>query len=259
MKDAYYFPHDSNAKDDPKMMLVIDELGPAGYGMYWMLIEELRNQPGYKYPIRVINTLARKFNAEKEEMIRLVNDYDLFVIDNDMFYSESLIRRMEVFEAKRKRRVEAGRKGGKTTQSKKQNLSNNQALLNQQSSNALSEVEVEVKQSVSNDKASKVKESKVKESKETKEVVYPSFDEFKEYALEKAVDVGLKIDSKKLHLKFLAWSENNWENGNGKKIIIWKTTLLNTLKYLESDDNTGSNTNGPKSSTPSEKIEEWTY
>ena len=36
-KDAYYFTHDSNAKDDPKCALLIDQLGMEGYGIYWML------------------------------------------------------------------------------------------------------------------------------------------------------------------------------------------------------------------------------
>lgn len=32
-KDAYYFTHDSNAKDDPKCALLIDQLGMEGYGI----------------------------------------------------------------------------------------------------------------------------------------------------------------------------------------------------------------------------------
>ena len=36
-----------------------------------------------------------------------------------------------------------------------------------------------------------------------------------------------------LDLKYQAWKENGWKNGNGKKIKNWKTTLLNTLPYLK--------------------------
>ena len=46
-KDAYYFTHDSNAKYDPKCALLIDQLGMEGYGIYWMLIEVLRDQPDH--------------------------------------------------------------------------------------------------------------------------------------------------------------------------------------------------------------------
>jgi len=47
VKNAYYFSHDSNAKDDPKCVLLIEQLGLEGYGIYWILIEILRDQPGY--------------------------------------------------------------------------------------------------------------------------------------------------------------------------------------------------------------------
>ncbi|MFR4036304.1 MAG: Lin1244/Lin1753 domain-containing protein [Butyricimonas faecalis] len=59
-KDAYYFTHDSNAKDDPKCALLIDQLGMEGYGIYWMLIEVLRDQPDYKYPLALLPSL--KYN-----------------------------------------------------------------------------------------------------------------------------------------------------------------------------------------------------
>ena len=60
-KDAYYFSHDSNAKDDPKCMLLIEELQLEGYGIYWVLVEILREQPDFKYPLKMIPVLARKF------------------------------------------------------------------------------------------------------------------------------------------------------------------------------------------------------
>ena len=57
--NAYYFSHDSNAKDDPKCMLLIDQLGLEGYGIFWILIEVLREQPEYRYPIDLVPILAR--------------------------------------------------------------------------------------------------------------------------------------------------------------------------------------------------------
>jgi len=56
----------------------------------------------------------------------------------------------------------------------------------------------------------------------------PSFDEFKKYAYENQ----RKTDTKKLELKYKAWVENDWKDGNNKKIINWKSKLLNTLQYL---------------------------
>ena len=48
MKNNSWFSHDSNAKDDEKMMFLIEELGLEGYGIYWVLVEKLREEKGYK-------------------------------------------------------------------------------------------------------------------------------------------------------------------------------------------------------------------
>ena len=50
-KDAYWFSHDSNAKDDPKVVMMIEQLGLESYGIFWVLVEILREQTGFKYPI----------------------------------------------------------------------------------------------------------------------------------------------------------------------------------------------------------------
>ena len=71
-KDAYYFPHDSNAKDDPKCVLLIEQLGLEGYGIFWVLIETLRDQPEYKYPLQLLPALARRYNTTAEKMKTVV-------------------------------------------------------------------------------------------------------------------------------------------------------------------------------------------
>ncbi|OJV89791.1 MAG: hypothetical protein BGO34_01560 [Bacteroidia bacterium 44-10] len=115
MKDAYYFPHDSNAKDDPKCVLLIEQLGCEGYGIYWILIEILRDQPGYRYPVALLPALARRYNTSVEKVNTVVSKYELFTVeDNSVFLSESLIRRMLPLEEKRRKKSEAGKKGNIT-------------------------------------------------------------------------------------------------------------------------------------------------
>ena len=112
MKDAYYFSHDSNAKDDPKAVMLIEQLGLEGYGIYWILIETLRDQPSYRYPLNLLPALARRYLTSKEKVETVVFNYKLFEVENDeLFLSPSLCRRMSVFESRRKRLSEAGRKG----------------------------------------------------------------------------------------------------------------------------------------------------
>lgn len=118
-KDAYYFSHDSNAKDDPKCMLLIEELQLEGYGIYWILIEVLREQENYKYPLKMIPVLARKFLTTKEKMMTVIEKYDLFKIENgEFFYSDSLNRRMGLMNDKREQARLAGKKSGEARRKK---------------------------------------------------------------------------------------------------------------------------------------------
>lgn len=112
MKDAYYFPHDSNAKDDPKCVLMIEQMGLEAYGIYWVLIETLRDQPNYSYPILNLPALSRRYNTQLEKMKNVILNYGLFDMDRkDFFLSASLIRRMQHIDSKRKRLSEAGKYG----------------------------------------------------------------------------------------------------------------------------------------------------
>jgi hypothetical protein len=95
MKDAYYFSHDSNAKDDPKCVMLIEKLGMEGYGIFWALVETLREQPEYKYPLRLIPALARRYNTTAEIIQSVINDFGLFEIEDECFFSPSLMRRMK--------------------------------------------------------------------------------------------------------------------------------------------------------------------
>lgn len=114
MKDAFYFPHDSNAKDDPKCVLMIEQMGLEAYGIYWVLIETLRDQPNYSYPLINLPALSRRYNTQLEKMKNVILNYGLFDLDRkDFFLSASLLRRMQHIDNKRKRLSEAGRLGNK--------------------------------------------------------------------------------------------------------------------------------------------------
>lgn len=93
--NAYYFSHDSNAKDDPKCMLLIDQLGLEGYGIYWVLVEVLREQNGFQYPLNLVPILARRYNTTAEKMLTVIKKYGLFEVVEDTFFSLSLIKRMD--------------------------------------------------------------------------------------------------------------------------------------------------------------------
>ena len=165
-KDAYYFSHDSNAKDDPKCMLLIEELQLEGYGIYWLLVEVLREQENYKYPLRMVPVLARKFLTTKEKMLAVIYKYDLFVVENEeFFYSESLNRRMGLMNNKREQARLAGKKSGEARR--------NKALEYKKEINTTS-TDVQQTFNDSSTDAEQLKESKLKEKKE-KEIKINNF------------------------------------------------------------------------------------
>jgi hypothetical protein len=112
MKDAYYFSHDANASSDPKISAMMSKYGYEGYGWYWRLLEILREQPGYKYPMNkyTYDTFAKMFYTTKEKICEFISDCchefadsnkGLFVTDDQYFYSESFISRMSLIDEKR--------------------------------------------------------------------------------------------------------------------------------------------------------------
>lgn len=110
-RENIYFSHDANAMSDPKCMLLIEQLGMEGYGMFWGLVEMLRQQPEYKMSLLLIPALANRFNVSESKLKTVVSAYGLFVIEGDeFFYSRSLRERMELMECKKMQRSIAGKK-----------------------------------------------------------------------------------------------------------------------------------------------------
>ncbi len=109
-KDCYWFRHDSNAKDDPKCMLLIDQLGLEGYGIYWMLVEILREQPDYCCPLELVSVLAKRYNTTSQILENVIYGYGLFKIKDEVsFFSPSLINRMQTYDHIRILRSKAGK------------------------------------------------------------------------------------------------------------------------------------------------------
>lgn len=78
------------------------------------------------------------------------------------------------------------------------------------------------------------KEEEVKEKVKEKVKDIPAFNDFLEYAKTKkknVCEVALK-------LKYDSWIENDWKDGNDKKITNWKTKILNTLQYIQEKKST---------------------
>lgn len=107
-KDAYYFPHFSNARHDRKLKRVIKDLGIEGYGIYFMVLEVLRDQQDFKYPLQDIDLLADEFGTSESKLSVVINNYDLFQVDTENnFFSMKQILYMQPYLEKTKRAKEA--------------------------------------------------------------------------------------------------------------------------------------------------------
>ena len=57
----------------------------------------------------------------------------------------------------------------------------------------------------------------------------PTLEEFGKYAIEHKPNA----DKQDVKLKYRAWIENDWKDGNNNKIINWKSKLLQTLPHIK--------------------------
>lgn len=136
-RDVYYFSHDVNASNDPKIIVMKELCGVIAYAWWWILIEQLAVQEDYKLPMDKItftglgiafgmkqneaNASSNEANASKckqaEAFINLlINECELLETDGEYFWSPSLVRRNLLRKNKQveisRKRSEAGRLGG---------------------------------------------------------------------------------------------------------------------------------------------------
>lgn len=115
-KNITSFLHDSDARRDFKM-LKLRRLGGWEYvGLFWGLIEVLREQPSLTLSSDDLEACAYEFQVDDDVLRKLIRhciDINLFsALDDGSITSPSLRRRIEAFEAAKEKKKEAGAKGG---------------------------------------------------------------------------------------------------------------------------------------------------
>ena len=94
MNESFYFPHDYNARSDPKLQQVLMDVGIEGIGIYWCLIEMLYEQDGI-LPISSCKSIAFALHVHCNCVQSIINDFGLFNSDGDVFWSESVKKRLK--------------------------------------------------------------------------------------------------------------------------------------------------------------------
>lgn len=129
-KDAFYFPHDCNARHDPALETVCLEHGLNAYACFFIAIELLREQNEYRLPLKFkpamfsawrlgpnpinLNQCTAIFNT-------LVNE-ELLQVDADFIWSNTLNDRMAAFDEVKAMQRASGREGGLKSQAKRRGL-----------------------------------------------------------------------------------------------------------------------------------------
>ena len=149
-KEAYYFSHDANAKDDPKILRLRMDLGWEGYGLFWALVELLRNESDHRMRMHY-KSIAFALQTHETSIEKIVNDYDLFCTDGHFFWSESLLKRMELKEERSEKARESAKKRWN-----RDNDANAMRTHSERNANAMQLKESKVKE---------IKENEIKESK----------------------------------------------------------------------------------------------
>jgi flagellar biosynthesis GTPase FlhF len=214
MKQAYYFSHDSNAHKDPKILKLRAEHGWEGYGIFWAIIETLREQEDFKWKASDKHLLSFCFaNGDKviNQVIDTCLEVGLLVNEDGFIHSESLTKRMELKEEIAEKRREAGKKGGS---SKKE----------------------------ANAKQNESKESKGKETKVNKKEIDNAFESvWEEYPKKadkqnayKKFQKKAKVDGIELVLKGTrAYIEETRKHETDQQFIKHYATFLNKESYKD--------------------------
>ena len=157
-KKTNYFSHDSNSRNDAKILAVRIKYGVEGYGIYFMILERLREESNYMCA-KDYNPIAFDLRVDTSKVKSIVEDFGLFVFTEDgkYFYSESFMKRMEFKDVKSEKASESANKRWNKKKSMRTHTEND--------ANAL--------RTHTETDASKVKESKVKEKESTEKIAHP--------------------------------------------------------------------------------------
>jgi 5-methylcytosine-specific restriction endonuclease McrA len=92
-KDTYYFSHDYNCRNDEKIKRLLRKHGMSGYGIFWSIVEDLYNNSNQL--MTDYEGIAYDLRSDIDTIKSIINDFDLFIIEDDMFGSKSIENRIQ--------------------------------------------------------------------------------------------------------------------------------------------------------------------
>ena len=89
-----YLQHQSNSFTDIKIIKMRSKLGMEAYGIFWALLELLFNEEN-KLCIDDYSVLAFSLHCDEDKLKSVIEDFDLFVIEDGCFYSKRLNKHID--------------------------------------------------------------------------------------------------------------------------------------------------------------------
>ena len=84
-----YFNHDSTARNDYRIIKMRSKLGMESYGIFWSVLEMLFTEEN-KLCIDDYDSLAFGLQCDPKILKQVIEDFDLFVLEDGCFYSKRL-------------------------------------------------------------------------------------------------------------------------------------------------------------------------
>lgn len=235
-KDAYYFLHFSNARNDRKVKRLRKDLHTEGYAIYMMLLEVLRDQPDFSYPLSDLDLLADDFGTSEAKVKTVISKYELFQIDgNNRFFSPKLIEYLLPYLQKVQRAKDAANKRWSDYQEVKNANAYANALQMESkcnaSQNAIREDKIREEKNKENIGGDNPPDSTLpppvhkkpkKPSGSSRKFVAPTVEEVQSFFSEKGFPKELAIKAHEYY------SLNDWRDSSGKPVLSWKQKMLST-------------------------------
>lgn len=257
-KETYYFSHDSNAITDTKILNMRSDYGMEGYGLFWAIIEMLRNEENYKLECskntyRAVKTLTNTTIDVEQYINDCISDYQLFKEEEGFFYSNSLMRRMQEKDNKKRINQENGKLGGrpKKTETKPNGFeSETQKNQNKLKENKIKEnKEKEITTTIVDDSCGDDLQKIVDFYENNIGTITPfGFEILSSYAEEMSIDLVIlamkkAVEANKKSIQYIKGILNNW-NKKGIKTVL----------EAEQEDKAFRNKNNTTEETEEEKI-----
>lgn len=114
MKTNQYFPFEVNMINTNEVSRLIETYGPKGFGVYIMILTELRHSPNNKCSMSTIKGMARRCKISQKMLDRVMADFNLFEVrqeaDGQIIASPYLDRVMNAYHERLIKLSEAGKK-----------------------------------------------------------------------------------------------------------------------------------------------------